>query len=157
MTKTKKKSKTKRATLRAGTPEAIRKLVAKFDGNISAAARAIGKSTGYLSYKNSRDGKYSEADLAAAQDVLDGKEITPASTATFDPTAHTFKLGICIVVSKTAQFERLYDIGEAMGGQWLMKMSIGTNWLGILKIVPKDKLQTFAKIAAYDAERIAAP
>lgn len=154
MTTTKKK---KAVKLKAGTPEVIRKLLAKFDNNISAASKALGKSAGFIGYKNKpENGGYTEADLALAQDVLDGKEIAPKAHA-FDPTTHPFKLGIVILVCKTPQFERVYDIGQAMGGVWLMKMSVGKSWLGIIKIIPKDKLQTFARVASYDAEKLIAP
>lgn len=158
MTTKKSKKTAKKIKLRAGTPDVIRKLLEKFDGNISAASRAVGKSPGFFGYKNKPEGGgYKEADLIAAQNVLDGQPVPEKSASKFDPEAHTFKLGIVIVVSRAAAFERLYDIGTAMGGHWVLKMSIGSSWLGIIKIIPKEKLQMFAKVAAYDAEKIAAP
>ena len=131
-------------------------LMTKFGNNRSAATRSIGRTNGTLLKAWATKKKIMTPDSRSRiEAVLRGEALPPKPV---DPTLDLDKytLGFAIVIAAPAEFERLYDLGEALEGRWMFKMQSRGVWIAFLK-AGADKLKVFKRIAARDASAIVCP
>lgn len=118
-------------------PPEIAKLVAKFSGNRSKAARAIGLSdSGKLNALGHRKVEMTDDIKARIGAALRGEHVPEAITK--DRRSAKPAGALIGVVAKAAIFEKLYNLGEGLGGVWKFKRHIGKEWIGFIAMAEAD-------------------
>jgi plasmid maintenance system antidote protein VapI len=134
----------------------IIQLLEKFDYNRSAATRAIGRTDSSLIQKLATGERGFTAFYRTLIMAAIRGEPLPATAPVISDDLDKYTLGMAIVVATPADFERLYDLGEALDGKWLFKMQARGMWIAFLK-ASSDKLKVYKKVALRDAIAIVCP
>lgn len=134
-------------------PEPLAKLLDKHGGSISAAARAMGYSSGGLAPTIEGKAEFTDKRQRKAHDALYGA--APAFSAQ-NEEPDKFTLGQAIVLTKAVGFDRVQEIADILSGRLIFKMNTSAGWLLIYKM-GIDDLPKFKKIAMRDAQRIVCP
>lgn len=139
-----------------GADPLIIKLLEKFEYNRSASVAAIGSANSVI-LKEFASGKrrFTDTWKERVEAALRGEPIPVAKVET-NEELDKYTLGLAIVVATAAEFERLYDLGQALDGKWLFKFPVRGIWIAFLK-TSSDKLKTYKKVALRDAIAIVCP
>lgn len=121
-------------------PPLIRELIQKHEGNMLAASRAVGRVTAYWLNKFATGTEFDEKAKSIVQKALAG-EVVPPSMRGGDNSVRN-----AILIVRSDLFEKLYDIGITMGGEWKMKTKAGGFWIGVIAM-PGKELTPFLALA----------
>lgn len=130
-------------------PPLIRELLKKFDNNMLAASRAVGHGSGWWIGKFGHGRPLDDASKEIVEKALRGEAVPIHSVGSRggDMTKRA-----AIVIVKSDQFERLYDVAITMGGEWKLKKKAGGFWIGIVEMGNRDLTAYLALATAKGVE-----
>ena len=133
-------------------PSMVIKLMEKFEGNVSAAARASGTTGNTI--QSMIEGK-TTFDDRRQRIVFEGLFGVPAGDAEAQgPDQYRKGIAICIVPSKN--YDRVRDVAGLLKGKVFFKLSTPVGWLVIYELKPMDA-RKFKVIAGRDCQKIVCP
>lgn len=138
-------------------PIPLARLVEKFQGRSSDAAKAAGwKTGGAITQIFNGVTKYSPHIHERVVRALRGENPLAGQAADF--AEDKFTLNIAIAVVTRNEYERLEDIAQVMGCPLAFRMGVGEgSYLVIYAQKDRDKLASFRKLASRDAKKFVCP
>lgn len=136
-------------------PSPLAKLLEKYEGNVSQAARSMGHTSGAIhAILLDPKKKYTEQWQRKVHNALHGA--APQMMQSMGENFDKFTLGIAIVMMGAGSFDRIQEIADILNGHLVFKKNTKGGWLMIYKMGVVD-LQKFKRLAMRDANEIVCP